>query len=121
MRVLLVDDSSTMRTIQKRCLKQLSIEDVVEAGDGAEALERFGEGGIDLIMSDWNMPVMNGLDFLKAVREKNAEIPFIMITTESENANVAAAVQAGVSDYLTKPFSPDDLRTALQKWVQVPA
>ena len=117
MRVLLVDDSGTMRTIQRRCLGKLSIEDVVEAQDGAKALECFEQGGIDVILSDWNMPVMDGLAFLKAIRERDSDIPFIMVTTEAERARVVTAIQAGVSDYLTKPFSPEQLKEKLEKWV----
>ena len=109
MKVLLVDDSGTMRTIQKRCLTKLGIVDVVEAEDGRQALEFFDKGNYNGVLSDWNMPVMDGLALLKEIRQRNQTIPVIMITTEAERARVVAAIQAGVSDYLVKPFSTEEL------------
>ncbi|MEX0725918.1 MAG: response regulator [Planctomycetaceae bacterium] len=117
MKVLLVDDSGTMRTIQKRCLNKLGVEDVVEAEDGRQALEKFSAAKFDVVLSDWNMPVMDGLSLLKEIRQLNQEIPVIIITTEAERARVVAAIQSGVSDYLVKPFTPDGLREKLEKWV----
>ncbi len=121
MKILLVDDSGTMRTIQKRVLAKLGIdvEDVTEAEDGCEALKIFEEKSFDIILSDWNMPNMDGLTFLKEIRQRDKNIPFIMITTESERARVVAAIQAGCSDYLVKPFTPDGLKEKLEKWVGV--
>jgi two-component system, chemotaxis family, chemotaxis protein CheY len=121
MRVLLVDDSGTMRTIQKRCLNKLGIEDVIEAEDGAQALQYFEASTFDVVMTDWNMPKMDGLALLQAIRQRNTTIPVIMITTESERARVVTAIQAGVSDYLVKPFTPDGLREKLEKWVTIQA
>lgn len=89
MKVLLVDDSGTMRTIQKRCLVKLGVEDVVEAEDGVQALALFGAGGFDVVLTDWNMPNMDGLTLLKEIRQQNREIPVIMITTEAERASRA--------------------------------
>jgi len=120
MKILLVDDSGTMRTIQTRCLNKLGLKDITEAEDGQRALDFYDRNTFDLILSDWNMPVMDGLTFLKAIRERNTDIPFIMITTEAERQRVVTAIQAGVSDYLTKPFTPDSLQEKLEKWVQVP-
>lgn len=117
MKVLLVDDSGTMRTIQRRCLNKLGIEDITEAEDGRQALERFEADTFDVVLSDWNMPNMDGLALLKEIRQRNKEIPVIMITTESERARVVAAIQAGVSDYLVKPFTPDGLKEKLERWV----
>ncbi len=117
MKVLLVDDSGTMRTIQKRCLLKLNIEDVTEAEDGVQALECFEAGTFDIVLSDWNMPNMDGLELLKEIRQRNKEIPVIMITTEAERARVVTAIQAGVSDYLVKPFTPDSLKSKLERWV----
>ena len=120
MKVLLVDDSGTMRIIQKRCLNSLGIEDVVDAEDGQQALDHFLKQTFDVVLSDWNMPVMDGLTLLKEIRQWNKEIPVIMITTEAERARVVTAIQAGVSDYLVKPFTPDGLKEKLEKWVQAP-
>lgn len=117
MKVLLVDDSGTMRTIQKRCLNKLGINDIVEAEDGRQALDFFEAGTFDVVLSDWNMPNMDGLTLLKEIRTRNKEIPVIMITTEAERARVVTAIQAGVSDYLVKPFTSDGLKEKLEKWV----
>lgn len=117
MKVLLVDDSGTMRTIQRRCLNKLGIDDVVEAEDGRQALEFFEQQTFDIILSDWNMPNMDGLTLLKEIRQRNKDIPVVMITTEAERARVVTAIQAGCSDYLVKPFTPDGLKEKLEKWV----
>jgi len=116
MKVLLVDDSGVMRKIISRALHALWIEDVVEAADGMEALETFGDGeGFDLIVTDWNMPNMNGLDFVTAVRAAGHRLPIIMITTETEKGQVIAAIQAGVNDYLVKPFDRESLMAKLER------
>ena len=117
MKILLADDSGTMRTIQKRCLNKLGIEDIVDAEDGRQALDLFLSTKFDVVLSDWNMPNMDGLTLLKEIRQRDKNIPVIMITTESERARVVTAIQAGVSDYLVKPFTPDGLNEKLQKWV----
>lgn len=121
MKILLVDDSATMRTVQKRCLASLGIRDPQEAADGVQALKLFEEQAFDIVFTDWNMPNMDGLQLLKEIRSRNREIPVIMITTEGERSRVVAAIQAGVSDYLVKPFSPDALRQKLEKWIGVHA
>lgn len=123
MKFLVVDDSGTMRTIQKRCLLKLGIaeEDIVEAADGRQALDCYEKNSFDVVLTDWNMPEMDGLQLLKAIRERNAEIPIVMITTEAERSRVVEAVQAGVSDYLVKPFTPDDLADKLTRWLATPA
>lgn len=120
MKVLLVDDSGTMRTIQKRCLNKLGIEDIVEAEDGAIGLAIFEQATFDIILTDWNMPNMDGITFLTKVREQNGEIPVIMVTTEAERARVVTAIQAGCSDYIVKPFTPDILKEKLERWITVP-
>ena len=123
MKVLLVDDSGTMRSIQKRSLFKLGVaeSDLAEAGDGQVALDLFNAGNFDLIITDWNMPVMDGLTLIKEIRKSNTDVPIIMVTTESERERVVAAVQAGASDYLTKPFTTDMLQEKLAKWSQVAA
>ncbi len=117
MQALVVDDSGTMRTIIKRGLSLLGVTDTVEAADGVQALELFKSGDYGLILSDWNMPNMDGLEFLKHVRELNEQVPFIMITTEAERSRVVSAIQAGVSDYIVKPFTVDVLKSKLDRWV----
>ncbi|HCS50918.1 response regulator [Rubinisphaera sp.] len=115
MKILVVDDSRTMRVIIMRVLAQLGIKNVIEAGDGQAALEIFKNNHFDAVLSDWNMPIMNGLDFLKEVRQINKTIPFLMITTEAERGNVVSAIQAGVTDYVIKPFTQDALRKKLEQ------
>lgn len=119
MKVLLVDDSGTMRTIQKRCLLKLGIgeEDIVEAVNGQSALEQFDRGVFDIVITDWNMPVMDGLTLLKEIRKNDKEIPVVMVTTEAEKSRVVSAIEAGISDYLVKPFTVDTLKDKFQKWV----
>ena len=119
MKLLLVDDSGTMRAIQKRCLLRLGVteEEIIEAGDGKAALDVFANGDFDLVLTDWNMPNMDGLSLLKNIRQQNTEIQVIMVTTEAEKSRVLEAVQAGASDYLVKPFTPDALAEKLRKWL----
>ncbi len=117
MKVLIVDDSGTMRIIQKRCLNKLGINDIDEGEDGVKGMVQFRANQYDVIFTDWNMPNMDGLEFLKEIRKSNTQVPVIMITTEAEKARVILAVQAGVSDYLVKPFTPDALKEKLEKWV----
>ena len=121
MRVLVVDDSAAMRTIIKRVLGALDVQEITEAGDGAEALVLFDQSEFDLILSDWVMPKMDGLEFLKEVRKRNPTVPFLMVTTEAERARVISAIQAGVSDYVVKPFTVEVLKSKLGKWVMVKA
>ena len=121
MRVLLVDDSRSMRTIQRRCLRKLGITDFAEGEDGLVALKLLEGGSFDLVLTDWNMPNMDGLTLLKEIRKRNTQIPVIMVTTEAELNFVRAAIEAGVSDYLVKPFTPDGLREKFEKWVHLPA
>lgn len=119
MKILLVDDSGTMRTIQKRCLLKLGVAegDIIEAENGHVAFDAFNANSFDIVMTDWNMPVMDGLSLLKKIREINKQVPVIMITTEAERSRVVTAIEAGVSDYLVKPFTADTLNAKLEKWV----
>lgn len=121
MKILIVDDSGTMCTIQKRCLIKLGIpeDDIVVANDGVKGLEFFDRIAFDLVLTDWNMPNMDGLTLLTEIRERNKDVPIVMITTEVERARVVTAIQSGVSDYMVKPFTPDDLKTKLEKWTAV--
>ena len=116
MRALVVDDSAMTRMVVKKTLNSLGVEDVAEAGDGAAALEIVRGGGVGVIFSDWNMPVMTGLDLLKAVRQSDKAVPFIMITTEGSREKIVDAITHGVSDYLVKPFTPVQVREKVAKW-----
>jgi len=114
-KVLVADDSSTMRKIILRSLQAVGVKDVAEAADGQEAIALFAPGKFDLVLTDWNMPGMNGLELLKAIRAQDTTIPVIMVTTEAEKSRILEAIQAGVTDYLVKPFQPDALREKLEK------
>ncbi len=116
-KVLVVDDFATMRRIVKGVLKQLGFTDIIEAEDGSLALEELKKEKIGLIVSDWNMPNMTGLDLLKAVRgdDNLRGIPFIMVTAEGQKENVVEAVKSGVSNYIVKPFTPETFSEKLHK------
>ena len=113
--VLVVDDYKTMIRILRNLLKQLGFEDVDEAADGTEALGKMKERRYGLVISDWNMEPMTGLQLLREVRrsERLKHIPFIMVTAESKTENVIAAKQAGVSNYIVKPFNAETLKAKL--------
>ncbi len=117
MKVLVVDDFATMRRIVKGVLKQLGFSNIIEAEDGSAALDTLKKENIGLIVSDWNMPKMTGLDLLKAVRsdENLKQTPFIMVTAEGQKENVIEAVKAGVSNYIVKPFTPETFNEKLAK------
>jgi two-component system chemotaxis response regulator CheY len=115
-KVLVVDDSGTMRKIVIRALNHVGITDTVEAGDGAEGLAAFQSNSVGLVMTDWNMPNKTGLDLARDIRALGSKVPIIMITTESEKGRVVEAIQAGVTDYLMKPFTQEVLQEKLQKY-----
>lgn len=109
MKILLVDDSKTMRSIQKSVLGQLGYTEIEEACDGQDALSKVGAFQPDLMLVDWNMPNMDGITFVKHIRQTNKTTPIIMVTTESEKTRVIEAIKAGVNNYVVKPFTPDAL------------
>lgn len=115
-KVLVADDSSTMRKIILRSLQAVGVPSAAEAADGEEAVTMFNQGEFDLVLTDWNMPGKNGLEVIQEIRKVNKEVPIIMVTTEAEKSRVLEAIQAGVSDYLVKPFTADTLRTKLEKF-----
>ncbi len=117
MKVLVVDDFSTMRRIVKNILKQIGYSDIEEAEDGNSALVRLRQGGFGLVVSDWNMPNMTGLDLLKAIRADNSlnGMPVLMVTAEAKKENVLDAIKAGVNNYVVKPFTADVLKEKIEK------
>jgi two-component system chemotaxis response regulator CheY len=112
--VLIVDDSSVMRKIVQRSIRQagIEVETVLEAGNGAEALMVIGKEPVDLVLCDINMPVMDGLEFVKtlATMETGKNIPVVMITTEGSESHVVEALSAGAKGYIRKPFTPDQVK-----------
>ena len=114
-RVLVADDSSTMRKIILRSLQAVGVPTATEAADGDEAVAMFKPGEFDIVLTDWNMPGKNGLEVIQEIRKMDANVPIIMVTTEGEKARVMEAIQAGVSDYLVKPFTAETLREKLEK------
>ena len=124
MRVLIVDDSSVMRKIVARGLRQagFEIDDIVEAGNGQEGLDVLNSGVVvDLILSDWNMPIMDGLTFVKSVRSGThaiQSIPIVMVTTEGGESKVEAADSAGANGHIKKPFTSEMLQEVLTKFMK---
>jgi|SRR3989304_3329673 len=115
-KVLVVDDSGTMRKIVIRALNAVGFSDTVEAGDGVDALEMFKNSSIDIVLTDWNMPNKSGVDLAREIRALGSTVPIFMITTESEKGRVMEAIQAGVTDYLMKPFTQEVLQQKLEKY-----
>ena len=117
LKILIVDDFATMRKVIRNLLKQGGFENVVEAEDGVAALKVLKSQKMDFIISDWNMPNMSGLELLKAVRgdDELKELPFLMVTAEALKDNVVAAVKAGVSNYIVKPFTAEVLNEKIEK------
>src|SRR4030066_1775677 len=116
-KVLVVDDFSTMRRIVKNILKQICFSDIEEAEDGNSALARRRQGGFGLLVSDWNMPNMTGLDLLKAIRADNVlnNMPVLMVTAEAKKENELDAIKAGVNNYEVKPFTAEVLKEKIEK------
>jgi len=117
MKVLVVDDFATMRRILKNVLKEIGFTKVVEADDGSTALAVLKKDKVGLIVSDWNMPEVTGLELLKHVRrdELMKDMPFLMVTAEGQKDMVIQAVQAGVSNYVVKPFTADTIKEKLEQ------
>jgi two-component system, chemotaxis family, chemotaxis protein CheY len=120
LKILVVDDFATMRKVIRNLLKQGGFENVVEAEDGVAALKVLQSQEVDFVISDWNMPNMSGLELLKAVRGNDdlKGLPFLMVTAEALKDNVVAAVKAGVSNYIVKPFTAEVLTEKIEKIVK---
>jgi|SRR5208283_2670056 len=116
-RFLVVDDFSTTRRVVKNILKQLGYDSIEEADDGAQAYSKLQNGQYDFVISDWNMPNMDGLELLKKIRsdERLKAMPVLMVTAEAEREKVILAIQAGVSNYIMKPFTADMVKEKLDK------
>lgn len=116
-KILVVDDFSTMRRIIKNILKQLGYENIEEAEDGAQAYNKLKSGGFGFVVSDWNMPNMDGLELLKKVRSdpELKDLPVLMVTAEAEKEKVIAAIKAGVSNYIVKPFTAEVLKEKMDR------
>jgi two-component system chemotaxis response regulator CheY len=112
MRFLVVDDSSTMRRIIINTLNRLGHRDVVEASNGREGIERIVDQAVDIVITDWNMPEMNGIEFVRSLRatEGTKALPVLMVTTNAAKDDIVEALRAGVTNYVVKPFTPDTIR-----------
>ena len=114
MRFLVVDESATMRRIVANSLRRIGFTDVVEAEDGLDALERF-DSSIGFVITDWTMPRMTGIDFARTLRSHNCTVPILMVTTRSVKEDVVAALEAGVDNYIVKPFTPRVLKEKIEQ------
>jgi two-component system chemotaxis response regulator CheY len=123
MKVLVVDDFATMRKIIRNILKQIGFEDIVEAEDGVVALDVLKREKVGLVVTDWNMPHMSGIDLLRAIRQAphSANLPVLMVTAEGLTENVLEAVKAGVSNYVVKPFTAEVLQEKIENIFRKPA
>lgn len=117
MKILIVDDFSTMRRIIKNLLRDLGFNNTQEADDGSTALPMLHKGGFDFVITDWNMPGMQGIDLLKAIRADDnlKHLPVLMVTAEAKREQIIAAAQAGVNGYVVKPFTAATLKEKLDK------
>jgi two-component system, chemotaxis family, chemotaxis protein CheY len=117
MKILVVDDMSTMRRIVKNIMKQLGFANVEEAENGQDALDKLHAGSFGFVISDWNMPVMTGIQLLRSIRadDKLKTIPVLMVTAEAQKENLVEAIQAGVSNYIVKPFTAEVLQEKMNK------
>lgn len=117
MNILVVDDMAIMRRVAKNILKKLGFANIEEAENGQEALQKLRVGTYDFVLSDWNMPVMTGIDMLRVIRadEKLKAIPVLMITAEAQQVNVVEAIQAGVSNYIVKPITAETMQEKLEQ------
>ena len=115
MKILFVDDFATMRRIVRNVLRQIGFTNMVEADNGKNALKILKKENIDLILCDWNMPEMPGIDLLKTLRSENElkSIPFVMVTAEAQKDNIIEAVKAGVNSYIVKPFTAETVSEKL--------
>ena len=115
MKVLIVDDSAVMRKVLRDALMKSDITDVGEASDGEEAVRAVIEDSYDLVLMDWNMPKLSGIEAVLKIRRRGISVPIIMISTESEKARVLEALKAGANNYIVKPFSPEIIAAKIKE------
>ena len=117
MKVLVVDDFPTMRRIIRNLLRQLGFQNIAEAEDGTHALSLIKEEPVDLVVTDWNMPKMSGIELLKAIRQdaEHKSLPVLMVTAEADKSSIIQAIQAGVNNYIVKPFTAEVLKEKIEK------
>jgi two-component system chemotaxis response regulator CheY len=120
MKFLVVDDSSTMRRIVVNSLQRIGHTDVVEAGDGKEALERY-DASVKFVITDWNMPNMTGTELARALRDRGEQVPILMVTARSVREDIIEAMEAGVNNYIVKPFTPQILKEKIDALLSVAA
>ena len=120
MKFLVVDDSSTMRRIVVNSLQRIGFTDTVEAADGQEALDRF-DSSVRFVITDWNMPNMTGTELAKALRARGEQVPILMVTARSVREDIIQAMEAGVNNYIVKPFTPQILKEKIDALVAVAA
>ena len=120
MKFLVVDDSSTMRRIVVNSLQRIGFGDIVEAGDGQEALGRF-DGSVKFVITDWNMPNMTGTELARALRARGEQVPILMVTARSVREDIIEAMEAGVNNYIVKPFTPQVLKEKIDALLSVAA
>ena len=116
MRFLVVDDSSTMRRIIINTLNKLGHTDVIEASNGREGIDRLALAPVDMIITDWNMPEVSGIEFIRTIRaqEKTSQVPVLMVTTNAAKDDIVEALRAGVNNYVVKPFTPDTMKEKIE-------
>lgn len=116
MRFLVVDDSSTMRRIIINTLNKLGHTEIVEASNGREGIDRLNASDVDMVITDWNMPEMNGIEFIRTLRglDKMKETPILMVTTNAAKDDIVEALRAGVNNYIVKPFTPDTFKEKIE-------
>jgi two-component system, chemotaxis family, chemotaxis protein CheY len=120
MRFLVVDDSTTMRRIIINTLNKVGYQDCAEASNGREGIERLSASGADVVITDWNMPEMSGLEFIRAIRANAAtkNLPVLMVTTNAAKDDIVEALRAGINNYVVKPFTPDTIREKIEAIVR---
>ena len=121
MKFLVVDDSATMRRIVINSLQRIGFNEVVEAADGREALDQF-DASVKFVITDWNMPNMNGIDLARSLRARDdgKTVPILMVTTRSVREDIVAAVEAGVNNYIVKPFTPQVFKEKIDQLLGTP-